>query len=277
MHPACGQTASKARKVPAAGCTTSEGSPEEGSWNEAAPPTGTSFAGPIFVPGGVLGGVVDCDAGDEVVVVELAVLPLVVGVVPLPRAGAGEPPTEEPNRRPRPATSPPPTSTAAETAAAAPPVARTVRRSSSFWSIRRARGGSWAKNGQGPGAQGCPLRAWHRPSSYWPQTRRTTAKSTGVTACGSAPIPTRTRSRDHCIDRQDASRTGNHQRHPGEDEDDVGTRVIGVRVVADGEEEQEGHDQTTDRSGAGQESEQRAESDRQFPERDDETNEHRDM
>src|SRR5664279_6606127 len=50
VQPACGHTASKAWNVPAVGCTTTAGSPEAGSVKVADPFTGTSLAGPSFVP-----------------------------------------------------------------------------------------------------------------------------------------------------------------------------------------------------------------------------------
>src|SRR5215471_8285464 len=52
VQPACGHTASKATNFPALGWITIEGSPVRGSVNDAAPPTGTSLAGPIAVPAG---------------------------------------------------------------------------------------------------------------------------------------------------------------------------------------------------------------------------------
>ena len=54
VQPACGHTASKATNLPAVAWTTIEGSPVRGSVNDAAPPTGTSLAGPIAVPAGWL-------------------------------------------------------------------------------------------------------------------------------------------------------------------------------------------------------------------------------
>src|SRR5215472_10146602 len=54
VQPACGHTASKATNFPAVGWITIEGSPVRGSVKDAAPPTGTSLAGPIAVPGGWL-------------------------------------------------------------------------------------------------------------------------------------------------------------------------------------------------------------------------------
>src|SRR5215472_11635585 len=54
VQPACGHTASKATNFPAVGWITIEGSPVRGSLNDAAPPTGTSLAGPIAVPAGWL-------------------------------------------------------------------------------------------------------------------------------------------------------------------------------------------------------------------------------
>src|SRR5450755_9760 len=67
VQPACGHTASKARKVPARGCSTIAGSPVAGSVKVAAPATGTSLAGPILVPGGCAAAVVGrVEAGDGV-------------------------------------------------------------------------------------------------------------------------------------------------------------------------------------------------------------------
>src|SRR5258708_726934 len=54
VQPACGHTASKATNLPAVAWITIEGSPVRGSANDAAPPTGTSLAGPIAVPAGWL-------------------------------------------------------------------------------------------------------------------------------------------------------------------------------------------------------------------------------
>ena len=45
MHPACGQTASKATNRPGLGWTTRDGSPVDGSVNDAAPPAGTGSPG----------------------------------------------------------------------------------------------------------------------------------------------------------------------------------------------------------------------------------------
>src|SRR5450756_1432894 len=53
-QPACGHTASKATNLPAVAWITIEGSPVRGSVNDAAPPAGTSLAGPIAVPAGWL-------------------------------------------------------------------------------------------------------------------------------------------------------------------------------------------------------------------------------
>src|SRR5579862_5127251 len=54
VQPACGHTASKATNFPALAWITIDGSPVRGSLNDAAPPTGTSLAGPIAVPAGWL-------------------------------------------------------------------------------------------------------------------------------------------------------------------------------------------------------------------------------
>src|SRR5260370_35218667 len=56
VQPACGHTASNARNVPACGWITIAGSPEAGSWKDAAWPTGTSRAGPMAWPAGLLPG-----------------------------------------------------------------------------------------------------------------------------------------------------------------------------------------------------------------------------
>src|SRR5215472_10873598 len=54
VQPACGHTASKATNFPAVAWITIAGSPVPGSVNDAAPPTGTSLAGPSAVPAGCL-------------------------------------------------------------------------------------------------------------------------------------------------------------------------------------------------------------------------------
>src|SRR3974390_264674 len=54
VQPACGHTASKATNFPAVAWITIAGSPVRGSVNDAAPPTGTSLAGPSAVPAGWL-------------------------------------------------------------------------------------------------------------------------------------------------------------------------------------------------------------------------------
>src|SRR6516225_2386726 len=73
VQPACGHAASKATNFPAVAWITIAGSPVRGSVNDAAPPTGTSLAGPIAVPAGCLppdppepvepGAWLDADAG----------------------------------------------------------------------------------------------------------------------------------------------------------------------------------------------------------------------
>src|SRR6516162_6456859 len=113
VQPAWGHTASKARNVPACGWTTSDGSPDEGSWNDAAPPTGTSRAGPILVPDGrTAAGVVG---------------PWEPAVCPSERATS---PEGVPASRPSPAAAAPDSNANAETTPAAALLATNVRRSS---------------------------------------------------------------------------------------------------------------------------------------------------
>src|SRR5215469_17994026 len=52
VQPACGHTASNATNLSALAWITIDGSPVRGSVNDAAPPTGTSCAGPIALPAG---------------------------------------------------------------------------------------------------------------------------------------------------------------------------------------------------------------------------------
>src|SRR5579863_6414161 len=110
MHPAWGHTASKAANLPAEGCTTSPGSPELGSWKDAAPPTGTTLAAPMRVPGGTAACVV---LGAEVVgdVVGGVVAPVPADVAlpePTPNVGAPGRLVVVPTSRPRPAARPAP-------------------------------------------------------------------------------------------------------------------------------------------------------------------------
>jgi len=137
------------------GWITNEGSPEDGSWNDAAPPTGTAVAGPKRVPGGR-------DVGDDVVggddgLVELAcrseaavvVEPdRVLGVGPKPTAAeAGA--SEDDANRPIPVTSPPPRRPTAAAAAVHAPLSVTVRRSISSSFRWRGSVGRLVKYGHG--------------------------------------------------------------------------------------------------------------------------------
>jgi hypothetical protein len=69
VQPAWGQIALNATNCPDDGWSTMEGVPLIGSVKLAAPPIGTSCAGPIARPGGVVGGavVVVCGVVDGVV------------------------------------------------------------------------------------------------------------------------------------------------------------------------------------------------------------------
>src|SRR5580704_1048970 len=119
VQPACGHTASKAANFPALAWITIEGSPVRGSANDAAPPTGTSLAGPIAVPAG-------WPPPD----------PLVVGPAWGAEAEGGEAGNEvpellsfvPPTSRPRPATTPPRTRPAAAAMAVTVPFSTTSRR-----------------------------------------------------------------------------------------------------------------------------------------------------
>ena len=66
------------------------------------------------------------------------------------------------------------------------------------------------------------------------------------------------------VEGEDAARSGHQEREPGEEEDDVGARVIGTGVEADGEKEAEREQDAADGGDAGPETEEGAEADGQF-------------
>src|SRR5579875_593971 len=135
---------------------TSDGSPLVGSVNAAQEPRGTSVAGPIADPGGVVP-----PASRGVVLVVVAERP--VDRVTGGRVAPGVDGAALPSTRPIPAAAP----AALMPAMAAPRAAALLRTSWRRVSSPSTDGGDefWCRNGHGPGLHGAPRLAAQRPAS----------------------------------------------------------------------------------------------------------------
>jgi hypothetical protein len=166
-----------------------------------------------------------------------------------------------PTRRPIPAARPPPTTATRAAAKATVPWAAKVRRSISFSArprvIVRASDQVRTRNGlagRSPSglARGLRRRSHTlgaRPRTPWAPPGRLLARPSAHHLCHQG------------IGRDGPTRSGQEQRYPGEDENDVGTRVIGTRVEADGEKEHERQRHPTGGGHPGPQSEQGSQAD----------------
>src|SRR5260370_39682971 len=127
VQPACGHTASNARNVPACGWITIAGSPEAGSWKDAAWPTGTSRAGPMAWPAGLLPGFAAAELA-AAALVATGRRPAVCGPAADGKLEAPVLPEVPAARPPRPAAPPPVIRLAAATAGGTMPSSMTSRR-----------------------------------------------------------------------------------------------------------------------------------------------------